>query len=153
MQDLNKAVELMSAIDCTCLLLLLFISLLLFFRIQKLPYQMLLSQVKLIIAVSLLSDKILNFPSVSKSSPWVEIHLFTSTSLWLFLTRHWSFLFVYIKSSSLVMSINLCKILFSDWHNCPRIIAQVVEAIKIVYSPGKTSNISLVSWGSSNMMK
>ena len=35
MQDLNKAVELMSAIDCTCLLLLLFISLLLFFRIQN----------------------------------------------------------------------------------------------------------------------
>ena len=37
MQDLNKVVELMSAIDCTCLPLLLFISLLLFFRIQKYP--------------------------------------------------------------------------------------------------------------------
>ena len=35
MQHLNKAVELMSAIDCTCLLLLLFISLLLFFRIHN----------------------------------------------------------------------------------------------------------------------
>ena len=51
------------------------------------------------------------------------------------------------------MSINLCKILFSDsiWHYCLKIIALVVEAIKNVYSPGKTSKISVVPWDGFNM--
>ena len=101
--------------------------------------------VKLIIDVNLLSDKILNFPSISKSSPWVEIHLSSSTTLWLFLTRHWSFLFGYFKSLSQVTSVKFSKSLFSDWDNCSRINVLVVEAIKKkVYSPGKISNISLV---------
>ena len=35
---------------------------------------MLLSQMKLVIVVNLLSDKIFNIPSLSESSPWVQIH-------------------------------------------------------------------------------
>ena len=60
-------------------------------------------------------------------------------SVWVLNRRRWSFQ-------------QKDKILFSDWHNCPKIIAVVVEAIKNVYSPGKTSTI-LVPWGSSNVVK
>ena len=74
---------------------------------------LILSQMKLIITVNLLTDEILNFSSISKAP-----HGFKYISLVLL---HYDFSLldievfcaVGIKSPSLVMSINLCEILFS----------------------------------------
>ena len=107
---------------------------------------LILSQMKLIIThwlqlTCLLSDEILNFlPSLK------ALHGFLFKCFSLFLL-HYDFSLLDIevfclgiKSPSLVISINLCEMLFSDWHvhNCSRIIALVVEAIKKnVYSARK----------------